>query len=166
MRLLFLLLIFLLSIAWMSFARFFYVCEIKDLCNQTEIYQRPKTLSLKLRDSILLNNYEQFVFQKKSIQADLSENNSALLDTLSNYLQINEGWQVQIMGFHRQSEKNIQLDSFENVGAARAAGIRNLLINRGVEGDKIWVDFNSIKGEELFEPITFTILESEENLDI
>ncbi|HFC00382.1 MAG TPA: hypothetical protein ENJ53_06210, partial [Phaeodactylibacter sp.] len=52
---------------WASFARRYYVCEIKGLCHQEEVVkvdtpQRLKNLSLQFGDENILQDYNQFYF--------------------------------------------------------------------------------------------------------
>ena len=163
MRSLFLFFIFTLFIGWVALTRKYYVCDIKKSCDSISVVEkeiiRPKTLTLKFQDSLIFENYEQFHFEKGSMETSLTENNITFLDKLANYLNSSEDRQTMITGFFRNSEKNLIQDDFENMGSARAATIRDYLMDRGVSGEKIMVDFNGIDGEDLFEPINFSILE-------
>jgi len=163
MRSLFLFLIFTLFLGWVALTRKYYVCEIKKSCGDISVVEkeilRPKTLVLKFQDSLILENYEQFHFEKGSMETSLTENNIAFLDKLANYLNSSEDRQTLITGFFRNSEKNLKQGDFENMGSARAATIRNYLMDRGVSEEKIMVDFTPVDGEDLFEPINFSILE-------
>lgn len=164
MRSLFLFLTFLLFLAWVSFARFYYVCEIKNQCAdiiENTDRERPKTLDLKYQDSTILESYEQFGFGKEKITPFLTDNNESFLDKLAEYLNLNEDRQLKIHGFYRESEQKLKHGFFENLGLARAASIRERLMDRGVEENRIFLDFNRIKGEDLIEPVTFTLLDIE-----
>ncbi len=163
MRSLFLFLIFTLFLGWVALTRKYYVCEIKKSCGDISIVEkeiiRPKTLDIKFQDSLILENYEQFHFRKDSMATLFTENNIAFLNQIANYLNSVEDRQTTITGLFRESEANLQQGSFENIGTARAATIREYLMDRGVDGERIMVDSKPSQGEDLFEPISFSILE-------
>ncbi len=160
-----LLLGFLVFCAWASFARYHYVCKIKNNCNPVEetvapkapINTRPKTLSLKSGDEYILKDYEQFAFKNGSVNPNPTANNKDFIEKVADYLKKNEDKNLTIMGYYRESEKNTASDMYENLGLARAAAIRSLLERRGIQQERISLDFNSITGDKLIEPATFEL---------
>ena len=61
---------FLIFAAWISFARYYFVCELRGNCGETkEIVDdkvREKTLSLAYGDETILEGYDQFYFPEGS----------------------------------------------------------------------------------------------------
>jgi outer membrane protein OmpA-like peptidoglycan-associated protein len=153
---------FLVFLVWASIARLYYVCEIKNLCNEPveEPIEdlRPNTLSLILDDSItLLKNYEEFAFEKDGIQPNLSENNKMYLDSVANFMKNDTLLNLSIKGFFRESESGDWSGIYEDLGTARAAGIRALLISRGIPEKSISLESNLSADETMSEPLTFDL---------
>ena len=164
MRSLFLFLIFLLAAAWISFARYYYVCTIKQLCEEQTAQQRDSTLEVTYQDSVLLSGYEEFAFGNKEINPDLTPNNTALLDSLAALLIANPDWRLTIEGYYRRTESNMSAGFHENLGQARANLIRNLLLERGVQ-DSISLNFNVTDDELLKQPVKFSVFDSKNTPD-
>lgn len=156
-----LLLGFLVFAAWASIARYYYVCTIKHHCETEEVNQdplRPKTLHLLLDDTLtVLQDYEQFAFVPNSIAPTLSENNGIFLDSIAQILGKDTLKNLTITGFYRATESGFTSGIFENLGIARAAGIRSLLVNRGLKENRISLDAQIAEGEQLLEPLTFDL---------
>lgn len=153
---------FLVFLIWASIARLYYVCEIKNLCHEPieELIEdlRLNTLSLVLDDTItLLKDYEQFYFGKDSIQPNLSENNKAYLDSVAEFMNADTLINLSINGFFRESETGIWSGIYEELGTARAAGIRALLISRGIPESSISLESNISADEKMSEPVAFIL---------
>lgn len=152
---------FLVFGLWASFARWYYVCEIKQRCEtkvpKEQVELRPKTLSLKEGERVILSGYEQFAFDKNSIIPKLTENNQGFLDTLSTYLKMYPKKDLKLTGFSRNSEKGKTIGIFENLGLARADKIRSLLLSRGIAEQRINLDHHALIGENLLKPINFEL---------
>lgn len=145
--------------AWMSFARYYYVCVIKQQCPNELVEEKTsppaQTLELRYQDSVLLKGYDEFRFPSKSAEPTLTKNNNSFLDSVANYLHQNPEWQLTIGGKYLRSEIGLVTKFHENLGQARADSIRNLLLDRGAD-ENIALDFSIVDEEQLGRPISFT----------
>ncbi len=167
MRTLSLLLTFLLLIGWIAIARYAYICVILQTCESQEIRHiptndtankvRPKTLTIRYNDTVILKDYEEFSFSEGQVQPATHSDNDRLLDDLATYLINNPQRQVKIYGRFRPSEAELKNGIFENLGLARANAIRQQLINRGIAEDRMALDYEQSSGEILGRPITFKL---------
>lgn len=148
--------------AWALVCRFGYVCMIKGHCNpEPTIVEdtRAKTLDLVLDDSIVyLRNYDQFKFRSGLIQPDLNDNNKAYLDSLASVMQLDTNVYLTVTGLFRPSEAGKGSGMFEDLGTARAAEIRKLLVARGISESRITgLDTKLGSGEGLLQPVEFSL---------
>ncbi len=153
---------FLVFLIWASIARLYYVCEIKNHCRELVDQPiedlRPNTLSLVLDDTVtLLEDYQQFAFGQDSIQPNISGNNKIYLDSVAGFMNKDTLINLSIKGFSRESERGIWSGIYEGLGTARAAGIRALLISRGVPERRISLESDLYDGEEMLEPLAFNL---------
>ena len=167
-----LLLGFLLFGLWASFARYYYVCEIKKLCGNEEVVeeivpQRAQTLSLNFGDSTILEGYNQFYFQPRISQPTMDSNNYKFLEKIADFLNEpeNEDKKLKIIGRFLESESDITYNFDDNIGITRAKAIEKLLADKGVSEDIISLDYSMVQGDTLIEPILFEILMNE-NTDL
>jgi outer membrane protein OmpA-like peptidoglycan-associated protein len=160
------LLVFLSFIVFMLFARWYFVCEIRQACGEDiELEdQRLKTLKLTEGDSTLLSGYDQFAFDSASVAPRLNDNNRAFLDTLASIIERNPERNLTITAFYRQNEAGIAPGFFENLGLARADQIRKLLMKRGISQDRISLDHGITASDRLIEPLLFDLYDPN-NLD-
>ncbi|MEM9847408.1 MAG: OmpA family protein [Bacteroidota bacterium] len=150
------LLVFLLFIAYALFARWYYVCQIKGLC-KAEV-ERPMTLQLTDdKGAVILEGYEQFAFDTTKVVPNLSENNRLFLDQVAAYVKDHPDKNLTITGFYRPSEEGRSSGMFENLGVARADRIRSLLARRGIDEDKITLDYAKSADETLDSPLLFEL---------
>jgi len=124
---------------WTTVARYIYVCKIKNQCGTTVVTttsesNRFSDLHLMEGDTPILENYEQFAFAANGIKPDLSADNNKFLDGISTYLKNNPTKKMRITGLFRPSEDGMSQGMFENLGLARANVIKDLLIQRAVDG--------------------------------
>ena len=151
---------------WASVARYYYVCEIKNHCAPQEVVVEPttperlKNLNLSLGDENILEGYNQFSFQHGIPQPTTDSSNLAFLDGIVSYMIDHEEKKLKITGRYLESEKNITVGTLDNLGIARAKAIESMLIDLGIPGDRISIDYLVAEGEELTEPIIFEILEN------
>ncbi|MCI5082588.1 MAG: OmpA family protein [Saprospiraceae bacterium] len=151
--------VFLLFIVYALFARWYFVCEIRNLCEEAPVeIPRQKTLKLTEGDStVLLTGYDQFVFDSAQISPQLNDNNRQFLDTVAYILSENPAKNLGITAFFRGSEAGQNAGFFENIGNARADSIRTLLIDRGLEEDRVTIDYGRSEDEALQEPLLFNM---------
>ena len=150
-------LVFLLFCVFMLFARWFFVCKVRQNCEETPVETdiRLKNLKLMQGDTVLLDGYDQFAFDSASVQARMNDNNRLFLDTLARMLADNPDKHLNITSFYRASEEAIQSGFFENIGLARAEEIRKLLMERGVQENRISLDHGISEDQTLSEPLFF-----------
>jgi len=142
-------------------ARYIYVCKIMNNC--APISDAPINWSTSLRlmngDSMLLKGFDHFTFESNSISPDLNLNNQDFLDQIANYLKANPSKHLTITGLYRNSEKGESSGIFENLGIARANTIRDFLVQRGIDVERISLDHSAIVGEDLKMPLRFDLFE-------
>lgn len=154
---------FLFFLMWASFARYYYVCKIKNHCGgqNTEVEKptRPQTLNLTFGEEVILEGYEQFAFDHGSSLPDLNKSNNTFLDALANILKEQPERSVTITGAMLDEEKDAPLKNTlqENLGLARAELIRNQLKARGIDESRISLDYKAVKGNRLIEPVSFSL---------
>lgn len=147
-------LIFLLFILYTIGARWYYVCQVRGLC-EDEV-GRPTTLALIDEEGrTILKGYEEFYFEPSNISPIMSDDNAAFLDAVAEYLADSEDQNLTITGFYRPSEQEVTSGYFENIGIARADRIRSLLVRRGIDEDRITLDYSEADRETLNEPVDF-----------
>ncbi|HMQ46238.1 MAG TPA: OmpA family protein [Saprospiraceae bacterium] len=151
------LLIFLLFGVYVIFARWYFVCEVRQLCGEKVEEVRLKTLKLTQGDEVLLSGYDQFVFAPDSIEPRLNSNNDAFLDTVATILKKNAGLNLTITAFYGNSEQNNTQGYFENLGVERADQIRKLLMKRGIAESRFSLDHGISEDTELKEPLLFDL---------
>ena len=148
---------FLVFLVFSFFARWYYVCQIKNICGDEPVSTRPMTLSLKDGDNTILQDYEQFGFPDNSFAADISENNRDFLSKVADHLQQFPDKNIELTGRYLASEANAKSGIFENLGIARAAAIERELEKLGVDEDRITIAYEMVDGDMLNEPISFSL---------
>ena len=150
---------------WGSFARYWYVCKIKNSCELQEVVEKPtiperlKNLNLSFGYENILEGYNQFSFQNGISQPTIDSNNLAFLFEIVSYLIDNEDKKLKITGRFLENESDIQINFNDNLGIARGKAIEKLLIDLGIPGDRISLDYAMVQGDVLTEPTVFEILE-------
>ncbi|MEM6963996.1 MAG: OmpA family protein [Bacteroidota bacterium] len=154
---------------WASFARYWYVCKIKDACEPQKEVVEPETperlsnLSLQFGDEPILEGYNQFYFQEGISKPTLDSSNLAFLDAIAAYMIDNEDKKLKITGQFLESESEITSDINDNLGIARARAIEEMLKDLGIPEDRISIYYSMILGDELTEPLLFEILAMDNN---
>lgn len=153
--------VFLLFIAYALFARWYFVCEIRNLCEEEQVIvedPRLQTLQLTEGDStVIVSGYDQFVFDSAQISPQLNANNMQFLDTVAHFLKTNPAKNLGITAFQRYSEEGQSSGMYEYLGLARANTVRQLLEERGIDKDRITMDYGLSEDEELKEPLLFNL---------
>jgi len=148
-------------------SRWYYVCEIRNNCGEepTEILPIPraKTLQLIDGDSIILEGYEQFAFD--SIAPIMTADNQEFLKAITDYLNENPDKNLTITGHFTKAEQGKHSGIHENLGIARAAKIEELLEGLEIEEERISIDYEMVNGNDLKEPLAFSLYIPEENPD-
>ncbi len=153
-----------LFIVWLIGCRWYYVCEIKQMCGEKPPIEvvddtRAKTLNLMDGDKAVLEGFDQFKFGNGAVAPDLNDNNKDFIAQAAAYLEANPRKTITITGNYLESEKDIKFDGFyENLGLARADAIRKKLVEAGIPEDRMKLNYNMITGEgaSLDNPISFS----------
>ena len=146
---------------WSTVARSIYVCILKKECpvHTTSVLPESNRLTNLLLidgDTPILEGYEQFSFDTEKSIPNLSVDNKNYLNAAATYLKNNPDKNLKITGLYRPSEKTIHQGMFENLGLARANNIKNLLVQRGIDKSRLFLDYN-IGDESLSEPLSFAM---------
>lgn len=158
---------FILFLCWASVCRWHYVCKVRNQCGYEQAVDnkdiRAKTLNLVDNGKNIIEGYDEFRFDTSAVEPILNANNQEFIDKVAKYLKDNPGKKMLITGNYLESEvemvdgKPKSYGFFENLGAARAAAIRKLLVKAGIPEDRMNIDYNLVKeGDELKNPISFT----------
>lgn len=157
-------LVLLVFIAYALGARWYFFCELRGVCGeeQEEVDNRLNTLSLHQKDTIILQGYDQFAFDSAAVRPRLNANNRLFLDSVAAFLSGQPKKSLEITSLYRPSE-TAPVSYFENIGLARADYIRKELIRRGIEEDRIDLDYGFSDSEDLKEPLDFEIFPTVES---
>jgi len=141
------------------YARWHYVCKMRMLCDEpvlkTEQITKLKNLSLNDGTKAVLSGYEQFSFDKNGAKANLSADNSDFIEKAAAFLKANPDKNLKITGIYRPSEKDVKDGFYENLGLARAASLRSLLVAKGIPEDRFTLD-HQLGDENLSTSATFS----------
>ena len=151
-------LIFLFFCLFTLVARWYYMCELRQMCDEQAVElvdARAATLKLTENGTAVLEGYDQFAFEIGSVEPRLNANNELFIDTLAYYLNRFPAKNITITAFYREAEKDSSYGYFENLGTARAAAIRTLLVEDGIEESRITLDYGLSEDIQLSEPMTF-----------
>lgn len=156
---------FLLFIAYALAARWYFVCQVRQQCEpkQEFILERPQTLSLRYQDSILLEGYDQFWFAKDSIRPDLNMDNRRFISDVFRYFDYHPDQKLTIIGRMLVDEVDARAGFFENIALARAAQAELLLEAAGMERGRIYLDYETVGADTLWEPLVFLVANVEKN---
>lgn len=158
---------FLIFLCWLFFCRWYYVCQIRNQCGyQTEQVEedlRAKTLNLVDNGKNVLEGYDQFRFDTNAFNPSLNANNEDFIHAVAAYLKENPGKQMNITGYYLPSEvdstKQTKYGKYfvENIGLARAAATRQLLVDAGIDEGRMKLNHSLLKkGDMNSSPISFS----------
>ncbi|AQG78795.1 OmpA family protein [Spirosoma montaniterrae] len=125
----------ILLVLWMIGSTWWHVCKIKQLCADDASAGGPSVsatmpaLTIADGDRFRLELPGNFSFAKSGANASMSSLGGSL-DSLTAYLKANPGRTLDITGYYSASETNTT--SFENLGLARAEGIKQYLVQQGI----------------------------------
>ena len=157
-------LVLLLTLGWFIFARWYYVCAIKqnncckDIAKTETGVLTMEKLGLKEGATNILEGYDQFAFAPGTFAATPSANNQEFLDKVTAYFKANPDKNLKITGFYLPSEKDAPSGIFENIGLARADAIRNLLMKAGIAQDRISLSSQMLEGTQMAETLRFDVI--------
>lgn len=121
-------------------ARYWYFCSVKGLCgHEAAVVEhaqvplktpaRAKTLSFWVGETEELSGREQFYFDYSSHEPVLSDDNKAFLGEVAEWLRANPGRTLTLLGMYYDQERQPETGYYENLGLARAAAVREILVN-------------------------------------
>lgn len=148
----------LIFAAYAIFARWYYICEVRQLCAEEPVVATPdrlKTLGLKDGDTLVLSGFDQFLFKKDSIRPTLNDNNRQFIEAVAAYFQEYPGKDLTITGRTLTSEADTKASFFDYIGIARAAQLELLLEEAGMVGARISLDHEMVEQDSLLEPLSF-----------
>lgn len=155
---------FLILVVWAIPCRYWYVCKIKRHCAGEHIETETGPISarahdLRLQDgsTTLLEGREQFHFAANAVDAELSADNRRFLDEIAAWMNEHPGRVLTVTGAWRPSEAGQTSGFFENLGLARAAWIRDRLVERKVPEQRIGLDHAASMEEMLNYPVRFDL---------
>ncbi len=124
-------------------ARWYYICELKELCGaqpRTAV-ERPLTLALIQGDSTVVGGFQQFAFAKNAVEPLLTENNRVFLETVLAWMKAFPHWHLQIKAYQLESETEEPVGMYDFLALARAAALRDILLRGGASAHRIDLDF-------------------------
>lgn len=149
-------LLFLLFLAFLLLGRWYFVCEVRQMCGpELQEDVRLNTLLFRDGDSIVLRGYDHFKFPDGSTQPELNENNRTFLDEVAQYLLRKPDKNLTITGRYTEAEDTIEIGIYENIGVARAEVLRKALRRRGLEVERISLDYQLDETNSLRRPVAF-----------
>ncbi len=126
----------ILLVLWMLGSTWWHVCTSKQRCaddaapaGPTAVSVATPALTIADGDRFRLELPGNFSFAKSGANANMTSLGGSL-DSLTAYLKANPGRTLEITGYYTASETNNS--SFENLGLARAEGIRQYLVQQGI----------------------------------
>jgi OOP family OmpA-OmpF porin len=156
----------LLLTGWIAGSAYWHLCKIKLLCDApmapsaevTETTPPPALLNIMDGTALNLSSAGNFGFAKSGPAANFG-GVKAVMDSLASFAGANPGKIITITGSYSSQETNIT--SFQNLGLARAAAIRDYLLTKGLP-DSLFVLNGRLDNEIVFSAdslhggITFT----------
>jgi outer membrane protein OmpA-like peptidoglycan-associated protein len=146
-----------LFILWALFARWYYVCNIKNLCPRTsgtvpakvsdhELYREgdtafqntlPKTLDLLEDGRRVIKGREQIKFEPYTAKLSLTTDNDTYLKEVQSYVLADASRSLTITGYYLSREVDAAPAGYANMGLARAAALKDKLVQMGLSSEKI-----------------------------
>lgn len=156
-------LIILLYLVGLGISSWWVECKVLDHCNPwvkptietpADPLARLTDLALHKSGQLPLNGYEQFAFDANSSKPNLSANNNKFITDLERYMKKNPEETVNITGYYLKSEN--YKGSLANLGVARAAAVRDILVKKGINAKRIGLAGQLLgKGADLRKPLRF-----------
>ena len=146
-------LIFLTFCGFFLAGRWYFVCVVRNNCptkyvDLVEVPELNPTLAFTNNGKTLISGFDQFPFEEGSAQVTLNANNEAFLDSVAAFMDEYTGSHLNIRASFPTGEEGAS-GIFENVGLARANKVRGFLAERGVEQDRMTLDYHEIGANEV-----------------
>lgn len=151
----------LIFAVWGLFSRYIYVCFLRDnqCCETRSVGALPQTnnLSLILDGKTLLDGYDQFAFATNNVAPELVANNKEFLEKTAAYLKLHPDQNLTITGYYKPDESQESVGIYENLGIARAATVRTMLVERGIPELSMQIDGKRLESTDPTQSLTFDI---------
>lgn len=150
----------LFFLAYALFARWYFVCEIRNNCVPIEMVEesRSETLSLWNGNESVLLGYEHFRFEPNSEKLLLTTDNQYFIDEVAGYMRRYSNNDLLITGHFTSAEIQGAYGLYENLGLARAHTARRLLMRNDVVETRVFLDFVRVDADTLDKPLSFQII--------
>lgn len=129
---------FIAFLVWSAFSWHWWACHVKQWCSGVPTEQvntatetgRLKSLGLIGKDAgTVFGGFEQFLFAPSNHEPQRSSDNDSFLKKVAEHLKSNPSDVLKLTGSYCQDESNASKGFFDNLGTARAASIRDILVN-------------------------------------
>ncbi|MBR9922777.1 MAG: OmpA family protein [Bacteroidetes bacterium] len=152
---------FLLFAVCLLFGRWYYVCEVKQLCGaiEEEVEVEPprlKSLALRSDGEVVLEKFDEFLFPPDSIKPKINENNILFLTAVAEYMEDHPEKELSVSGRYLRSERTAPAGFFDNIGLARATQIELKLEEMGLDENRIFLTYSEVDADTLLAPLGFT----------
>lgn len=141
---------FIAFLVWSAFSWQWWACHVKQWCSGASTEQvnaatetgRLKSLGLIGKDAgTVFGGFEQFLFAPSTHEPQRSSDNDGFLKKVAERLKSNPSDVLKLTGTYCQDERNASNGFFDNLGTARAASIRDILVNDyGVSTEQVLLE--------------------------
>lgn len=158
--------LFIALLAWMAGSTWYWVCKVKGHCEEVALVTGiggdvpqadlsgsvgmpeipPFTVSGEGQALMTFNN--NLRFGKSGAMGVVPGTIGNALDSLAAYLKNNPNQDVQVTGFYADEETN-ETD-FQNLGLARANFLKQQLVDRGLNADRVISSYMLNEGDDFF----------------
>lgn len=133
-----------LLVTWIAGSTYWHVCKIKNLCDTGliastgTIAEVPSVIPLVIADkrALMLRSKGNFAFALSGIIANKSTVGREI-DSLVKYVKANPDKLLAVIGNYSAKENNTT--TFANLGLARASGIKNWLLTKGLTDSNVLI---------------------------
>jgi OmpA-OmpF porin, OOP family len=161
-------LVLLIFSAWVSWARHYYICQIRGLCHdsaiqdKTHLHYVARTLNVKCNEQIILENFPQFLFDNSSTEPVFVEGHPQFLKELADLLQAQPASKLRITGRYLKNEQEAtqHQGKYVNLGIARALTLADKLsAEYGIAPERISTNYQQMIQDTLVEALSFELLD-------
>ncbi len=145
-------------LAFITFARWHYVCQILGMCGDN--VEVPIDPVLAEEGTIELDEAEKFKYAEKEVLPNLNAENKSRIASIVQQMKSDKDINLIIRGAFTTDEKDVKPGFFENLGIARADAVRKMITEDGVDEDRISLDFVEAD-DALSDPIRFELTRKE-----
>lgn len=141
---------FVAFLIWSAFSWRWWACQVKQWCYSAPTEQviaatetgRLKNLGLIGKDAgTVFGGFEQFLFAASNHEPQRSSDNDSFLKKVAEHLKSNPSDRLKLTGVYCNVESNSSKGFFDNLGTARAASVRDILVNEyGVSTEQVLLE--------------------------